>query len=119
MANSTSNLLWFRLGHLLDWYETFSWSRVDILDMLFLGWLLAAFTVVGLINLYLKFFGHTHKPQSNFRTISNFSPGREESISWLNDVISWFSKHYTATPEFVAAWISSLNEQLRKSNVSI
>ena len=129
MADITMKLLWFKLGetftlaserynHLLDWYDTFSWYRVDFLDMLFLGWLLAAFTVVGVINLYLKFFGHANK-RTNLRLKSSLSSGTEETVLWLNGLFSWFSKHYKSTPEFVDAWIRSLNEQIRKTNVSI
>ena len=128
MADITLKIVWYRLGetytdlcgkyeHFLDWYEEFSWSRVDFLDMLFLGWLLAAFVVVGAINLYLRFFGH---PKQSSQSIcgGGISPRDGETAQWLNAYFTWIHKHYLNTPELVEAWIRAVNEQTRKHSVS-
>ncbi len=135
MADITLKLVWYRLGEtysnmadrcekFLDWYEDFSWRRVDLLDMLFLGWLLAAFLVVGAINIYLKFFSKskgkvdawgkgTVTGGGGTRTL-----GDGESCQWVNSVLSWLYLHYDHTPELIESWLRSLNEQARKHSVS-
>ena len=136
MADITLKLVWYRLGEtysnmadrcekFLEWYEDFSWRRVDILDMLFLGWLLAAFLVVAAINIYLKFFGRPKgKADAWGGRIGGAgeggasSPGVGESCQWVNSVLSWLYLHYDHTPEFIDAWLKSLNEQARKHSVS-
>ena len=138
MADITARLIWYRLGEtcsnmaeryekFLEWYDQFSWRRVDVLDMLFLGWLLAAFLVVGCINLYLRFFG---------RPRLRGAPGQEgtgaggpgygglvagdgsETVNWINSSISWLYLHYDNTPEIVESWLKALNEAARKQTVS-
>jgi len=58
MADLTLQLAWYRLsercGELAVWYEDFSWRRVDVLDMLILGWLAAAFLVIGVIHAIVR-----------------------------------------------------------------
>ena len=143
MADITVQLIWHRLGesyknmvarldHFLGWYEDFSWKRVDILDMLFLGWILVAFVVVGVVNLYLRFFG---VPKGRGASIQNagpagaraggshgssasVAPGGGETCQWLNAAVSWIYLHYDQTPELVDCWIRALNEQARKHTVS-
>jgi hypothetical protein len=65
MADITAKLVWYRL------VETFksaaeAWSdstssrrlyRFDVLDMLFIGWLVAALVLIGIVNLYIRWFG--------------------------------------------------------------
>ena len=137
MADITLKLIWYRLGEtytnmadkyekFMDWYSDFSWRRVDFLDMLFLGWLLAAFIVVGLINIYLRFFGRL-KPAGSGVTGGTWgapgvavvgAPGAGESCQWVNSLLSWLYLHYEHTPEFVDCWLKALNEQARKQTVS-
>ena len=138
MADVTLKLIWYRLGEasanmadrwekFLDWYEHFSLRRVDILDMLFLGWLLAAFLVVGAINIYLKFFGRPKLRGIGGETGGGFlgfggvsaSAGPGESCQWVNALFSWLYLHYDSSPEFVDNWLRSLNEQARKHTVNI
>ena len=121
-----------RLDRFLGWYEDFSWRRVDILDMLFLGWILVAFVVVGVVNLYLRFFG---VPKGRGQSIQDGGPagaraggshggsasvaaGGGETCQWLNAAVSWIYLHYDQTPELVDCWIRALNEQARKHTVS-
>ena len=126
MADITARLVWYKLTEkysdvcekyerFLDWYEDFSWSRVDFLDMLFLGWLLAAFVVVGAINLYLRFFA---KPKSKRGvTGGGVTPLHGESVDWLNNILSWLFNHYSHTPDLVDAWLRAVNDQLKKQQV--
>lgn len=127
MAHITCSIVWYKLtekytdmcekyDRFLDWYEDFSWSRVDFLDMLFLGWLLAAFLVVGAIHLYLRFFGHP-KSRRGITEANTVTAKNGESLEWLNTALSWLNQHYSNTPEFVDAWIRALNEQARKQQV--
>lgn len=126
MAHITAGLVWYKLtekysdvcekyDRFLDWHEDFSWSRVDFLDMLFLGWLLCAFLVVGAIHLYLRFFGHPKK--KGITGGEDISSKNGESLEWLNSALSWLFHHYNNTPEFVDAWIRALNDQSRKQQV--
>ncbi len=136
MADVTLRLIWYRLGEgytnladkyerFLDWYTDFSWRRVDILDMLFLGWLLAAFIVVGCINIYLRFFGRLKPAGSSAQTgvaagpggVNTGAPGAGESCQWVNSLLSWLYLHYEHTPEFIDCWLKALNEQARKQTV--
>ena len=135
MADVTAKLIWYRLGEVWegfsdrvekfqDWYQDFSIRRVDILDMLFLAWLLVAFLVVGAINIYLKFFGRPKlRDGAGGSTIGGFfAPGSGpgvggESCQWVNSLLSWLYLHYDTCPEFVDTWIRSLNEQTRKQTV--
>ncbi len=132
MADVTMRLIWYRLGEsytnladkyerLVDWYSDFSWRKVDILDMLFLGWLAAAFIVVGLINIYLRF---RLKPAGSGLVGRGGpegvrAPGAGESCQWVNSLLSWLYLHYEHTPEFVDCWLKALNDQARKQTVSI
>jgi hypothetical protein len=137
MADITFKLIWYRLGvsyknfsekyeRFLDWYEDFSWRRVDILDMLFLGWIIGAFLVVGLLNLYLRFFG-LPKYRSNALTPGDGKSllgglglaGAAESCQWVNSAISWLLGHYHQRPFFVDCWLKALTEQTQKQRVNI
>ena len=141
MADITMRLIWYKLGEsyknmghkyerFLEWYEDFSWRRVDILDMLFLGWLVAAFVVVGAINLYLRFFGLPRYRKRQAGALEGGSapgsPGRlsgspltspvvtgGERTEWLNAALSWLYLHYNSTPEFVETWLRALNEEAK------
>ena len=128
MADITLKLVWYRLGEtasnlveryerLLEWYGAFSWQRVDILDMLFLGWLLAAFLVVGCINIYLRFFRGRKDQISGIGGLGFANTG--ETCQWINSAISWLFLHYDKTPAFIDCWVRALNEHVKKHNVSI
>ena len=129
MADITLKLIGYRLGEwykntgtkcerFLEWYEDFSLRRVDILDMLFLGWLLAAFLVVGAINLYLRFFGlpkyRRFRDGVSRDGLLSAGGGAGESCNWLNTTLSWIQLHYNSTPEFVDAWLRALNDHAKK-----
>jgi len=129
MADITLKLVWYRLGEVStdmaeklerfgDWWEQFSLGRVDLLDMLFLGWLLAAFLVVGAINVYLRFFGRPKlgSASSLLGTGANSLGGPAESCQWINSLLSWLYLHYDHPPEFVDTWLRSLNEHARKQS---
>ena len=132
MADLTARLVWYRLGECYrnfgeryerfqEWCaEDFSWRRVDLLDMLFLGWLVAAFLVVGAINLYLRFFG---LPRNKNRRDESVHPSSTvkggESVQWINSALSWLYLHYNSTPELIESWLRALNEQTRKHPVSL
>lgn len=139
MADVTLRLIIYRLGEgyknmeekwgqFLEWYSEFSWRRVDVLDMLFLGWLLAAFLVVGAINLYLRFFG---LPRYRKGGVLNGIVSRGlglggapalrggETANWINSALSWLYLHYNSTPELVEAWLKALNDEARKHIVSM
>ena len=126
MADITLKLCWYKLGEtahnmvdrydrLLEWYSAFSWRRVDILDMLFLGWLLAAFVVVGCINIYLRFF----RGRKDQLSIGGGFTSTGETCHWINSAISWFFLHYDKTPTFIDCWVKALNDHVRKHNVRI
>ena len=135
MADITARLVWYRLGEtctnmaeryekFLEWYEQFSWRRVDILDMLFLGWLLAAFIVVGCINLYLRFFGRPRAKglagadgAGSGVVGSGGLAGEGEPCQWINSTIAWLYLHYENTPEIVDSWLRALNEAARRQPV--
>lgn len=36
------------------------------------------------------------------------------STDWLNDFIAWLYRYYRTTPEFIVAWVRSLNEASKK-----
>ncbi|ELU12045.1 hypothetical protein CAPTEDRAFT_219768 [Capitella teleta] len=125
MADITLKLIWYRLGEsyknvgvkydrFLEWCEDFSWSRVDILDMLFLGWLLLAFVVVAAINLYLRFFGLPKYRKGRLTTTGPVSlvTGAEKA-DWLNAVIAWIHGHYRNTPEIIDTWLRALSEEAK------
>lgn len=133
MADLTARLCWYKLGECYKnmwekydrflewWYEDFSLSRVDLLDMLFLGWLVAAFLVVGAINLYLRFFG-LPKGRSRSALDSSSHPAATvkggESVQWINSALSWLYLHYNSTPELIESWLRALNDTARKHPVS-
>lgn len=132
MADITLKLIWYKLGEsyknmgsrferFLEWYEDFSWRRVDILDMLFLGWLLLAFVVVLAINLYLRFFGLPRYRKKHDGVIGGGQPlvTGGEKAEWLNAAISWLYKHYNNTPELVETWLRALSEEAKHHAVSI
>ena len=130
MADITFKIVCYRLGEaysnmadrvekFLEWYEDFSWRRVDILDMLFLGWLLAAFVVVGAINVYLRFFGRGKgRPGGVLLGSGPTTSGTAgETCQWLNSVLSWLFLHCDHTPDFIDAWMRGLSEQARKNTL--
>ena len=108
-----------RYDRFLDWYTDFSWKRVDVLDMLVIGWILLGFIVVGVINLYVRFFG---LPRAKSRQAADAAAAAgladDGAGRWVNAVISWISSRYQQTPEFVESWLSALNEQARQQKVS-
>jgi hypothetical protein len=85
--------------------------------MLFLGWLVAAFLVVGAINLYLRFFG-LPKGRSRNALDSSSHPAATvkggESVQWINSALSWLYLHYNSTPELIESWLRALNDTARK-----
>lgn len=133
MADITARLIWYRLKEnyesLAQSYEQFSWRRVDILDMLFLGWLLVAFAVVGLVNLYLRFFGLPKAFQRrrglDWRSVDG--PGSlansgalrgGETVQWINSAVAWIYENYPKRPEFIETWMKALSEEAKKYTVS-
>ena len=135
MVDITAKLIWYRLGETYsnmaenygrfqEWYQNFSWTKVDILDMFFLGWILLAFIAVGVINIVLRFFGppkrRTRAGDDQTRGLSGVDRGLGggETARWVNSTISWLYVHYDTSPELLESWLRALNEQARKLGVS-
>lgn len=133
MADITARLIWYRLREnyesLAQSYEEFSWRRVDILDMLFLGWVLVAFVVVGLVNLYLRFFGlpKTFQRRRGLDWRSSDGPGSVanngsirsgEPVQWINAAVGWIYENYPKRPEFIETWLKALSAEAKKYTVS-
>ena len=78
--------------------------------MIFLGWLIAAFCVVGVINLYLKSSGQSS------RKLSNLSSSNAESINWINVFLYWLRVVFKPS-DILDRFVKAVNEQARKSNV--
>ena len=79
--------------------------------MLFLGWLLAAFVVVGAINIYLKYCGQTSRSQTCL------SSSKSESLHWINVFFQWLNVSFKSLDIF-GSILKAINEQARKCNVS-
>lgn len=148
MADITTQLVWYRVrenyASLCDGYQRFSWRRVDVLDMLFLGWVVASFAVVGLVNLYMRFVGRKKvlrrgggggggglvgcagRSDSAGSSSSSLSGGcvgggglRDgETAQWMNSVVGWFCENYGRRQALVEAWVKSLSEEAKKYSVS-
>ncbi len=141
MADITVRLICYKLGEgykkagdrlerFFEWLEDFSWRRLDLLDMLFLGWLLAAFLVVGAINLYLRFFGLPRARKSVAGGTVEWTAGGHaagatpvslagaESCQWLNVILRWFHLQHNKSPTFVETCLKVLNEQAHRRTVS-
>jgi len=122
MADVTLRLAWYRLaercGQLAVWYEDFSWRRVDVLDMLVLGWLTAAFLVIGVIHavVRLRRAGVGWRPGSVLAVTAG--GGRGETVRWLNVVVSWLRERQR-TDWLVDQCLKALAEQAKKQTVSI
>lgn len=138
MADVTAQLIWYRLKEnyesLAESYRQFSWRRVDILDMLFLGWVGAAFLVVGLVNLYLRFFGVPKVLQRRRGLDGGGGDGRSvdgqgsvgnaggvrggETAQWINTVVGWLCENCDRKQALVELWAKALTEEARKYTVS-
>lgn len=139
MADITAQLVWYRVrenyASLSDSYERFRWRRVDILDMLFLGWLVASFAVVGLVNLFLRFFGRPKVLErggslagcaGRADTAGSLSGSSGdggglrdgETAQWVNSVVGWFCENYGRRQALIEAWAKSLSDEAKKYSVS-
>lgn len=143
MADITAQLVWYRVrenyASLSDSYQRFSWRRVDVLDMLFLGWVVASFAVVGLVNLFLRFVGRPKvlrrggaggglvgcagRSDTSGSSLSGGCVGggglRDgETAQWMNSAVGWFCENYGRRQELVEAWAKSLSEEAKKYSVS-
>lgn len=131
MVDITARLVWYRLGEaanemadkysdFLDWWGGFSVRRVDLLDMLFLGWILLAFVAVGLINIYVRFFAGKSRGKGGgweTRTVSSIGAG-VETCSWLNDVMGWILNHTNNGETTGARIVDALNKEAKNLPVS-
>jgi len=120
MADLTLQLAWYRLsercGELAVWYEDFSWRRVDVLDMLILGWLAAAFLVIGVIHAIVRL----RQAGAGWRSgsvIAVTAGGGGETVRWLNLVLSWLRERQR-TDWLVDECLKSLCQEAKKHTVS-
>jgi hypothetical protein len=129
MADITVQLAWYRLGEtyksvaetwhgLTRSYEQFSLSRVDVLDMLFLGWLLAAFVVIAVVNLYVRFVKSRRGLAAGSRAATDgggfaarVSGG--ETVRWLNEALAWLGEHQQVS-WIVERWLKALTDEAKK-----
>lgn len=120
MADVTLRLAWYRLtescGDLAIWYDELSWRRVDVLDMLILGWLAAAFLLIGVIHavVRLRRSGVGWRPGSVFAVTAG---GGGETVRWLNLVVSWLRERQR-TDWLVDECLKALSEEAKKHTVS-
>lgn len=122
-----------KLNSLSAWTEELSWRRLDLLDMIFLGWVAAAFIVVAAVNLYIRFFHHP-KPRTKQglgETTSNGKSwqqwqndtttsehGRSESCSWINDAALWLYSRGNYCTDLEDRILRSLNNRALQYAVS-
>lgn len=114
--------------------------------MLFLGWLVVCFLVVGLVNFYLRRFGLPRRktpgggdsksigygsiPLSGGSGASiggllhgaafsrgTGSAGGGESVRWINSILSWMYQTQNRVPDFVDSWLTSLTTVAEHQNV--
>ena len=124
MADVTLRLAWYRLAErcsqLAVWYDDFSWRRVDVLDMLLLGWLAAAFVVIGVIHVVVRLrragTGWVWRPGSVLAVTAGGRGG--ETVRWLNLVVSWLRERQR-TDWLVDECLKALAEQAKKHPVSM
>lgn len=120
MADLTLQLLWYRLaercGELAVWYEDFTWRRVDVLDMLFIGWLAAAFLVIGIIHavIRLRRAGVRWRPGA---VLAVTAGGCGETVRWLNSVMIWLRERQR-TDWLVDECLKALTEVAKEHTVS-
>ena len=134
MADVTAQLIWYRLkesyGNIaqsyeafIEGYQDFSWRRVDILDLLFLGWIFIALFIVGLLNLYIKVYGAPCRPprrpdrlhSASIQT-SHFNDG--ESAVWLNSLFVYLYGRWNGFPNFVEELTKALTDEAKNFVVS-
>jgi len=120
MADLTLRLALYRLsercGELAVWYEDFSWRRVDVLDMLILGWLAAAFLLIGVVHVVLRL----RRAEVGWHpgSVMAVAAGRGgETVRWLNLVMSWLRERQR-TDWLVDECLKSLSEEAKKHKVS-
>ena len=134
MADITVKLIWYKVGETVSkMAETgakmeswFSWEE-HFLDVLLIGWISWGIFIVAVVNAVLTFFGPL-QPRISWdksrdggagTTVVKHGPLQPESTLWLNVALNWFYLHYNSFPEFIDAWVFSLNEQVNKLGVSI
>ena len=135
MADITAKLIAYRLSEsftnmanwyseVAEWYQhEFSWRSVEILDMLVLGWVLLALVVVGLINIYLHFFGPWRKGLSSrgkgLAPAVGVQDSAGETCHWVNAAISWLHSQTITSLRLSDSWLQALNKESEKNPVSI
>lgn len=67
-----------------------------------------------------KFIGEGSSSVAKFisQNLPGASDGRE-SCDWINELISWLFKYYRSQPEFVNAWVKSLNDAAKKASNAV
>ena len=120
MADLTLQLAWYRLaescGELAVWYEDFTWRRVDVLDMLLIGWLAAAFLVIGAIHAVIRL----RRARVGWRpgtVLAVTAGGGGETVRWLNSVMSWLRERQR-TDWLVDECLKALTEVAKQHTVS-
>jgi len=117
MADLTLRLAWYRLSEccaeLAVWYGDFSWRRIDVLDMLFLGWLAAAFLAIGVVHALVRL---RRGSWGRYSALTVTGGGRE-TVRWLNSVVSWLRERQR-TDWLVDECLKALTEEAKKHTVS-
>ena len=143
MADITARLLWYRLTEAykstseawaiswsgVDSESALSWlRRVDVLDMLFMGWLLAALIVIGAVNVYLRWFRSSRRGGSSVAQSGSFSGTVSsgfrwnstgevgETVKWINAAMSWFGEQQR-NATLVDTVLKALTEEAKRHTV--
>ena len=105
----------------------FSWDE-HLLDFLLIFWISCGLLIVGVVNSLTTFFGPLQprvsweertKVGGSSTVAVEGGHGQHESTFWLNSALNWVYLHYNRFPEFVGAWVYSLNDQAQKLGVGI
>jgi len=121
MADLTLQLAWYRLAEscsqLAVWYDDFTWRQVDVLDMLLIGWLAAAFLAIGVVHavIRLRRAGVGWRPGT---VLAVTAGGSGETVRWLNSVMSWLRERQR-TDWLVDECLKALTEVAKKHTVTV
>ena len=134
MADITVKLIWYRLSETFskmaeagaNVQSWFSWED-HFLDFLLVFWISGGILIIGVVNSLTSFFGPLQpriswaksKTDTTSSAIEKQGPHEAETTFWLNSALNWFYLHYNYVPEFVDAWITSLNDQANKLGVRL